>query len=59
MTRKILLVVLMALASVITRASPNLTQSSPGQFRLQQNNGSYSSIDKVFETNTEKTFAHI
>lgn len=24
-----------------------------------QNNGSYSSIDKVFETTTEETFAHI
>jgi hypothetical protein len=59
MTRKILLVVLMSFASVIARASPNFTQSSYGQFRLMQNNGSFSSIDKVFETNSEKTFAHI
>ncbi len=58
MTRKIILVVLMAFASVIARASHSHDQT-PDKFRLTQNNGSFSSIDKVFETRSEKTFAQI
>ena len=57
MTRKIILVVLMAFASVFARASSSISQSH-GKIKLQQNNGTFSSIDKVYETRTEKTFAH-
>lgn len=52
--------VLLCFASQLVSASSFLTGHQPlGSGRLAQNNGSFSSIDKVFETKTEETFAQI
>jgi hypothetical protein len=42
----------MTLASVLARTMPKHAKAS-----LKQNNGTFSSIDKVYETKSEETFA--